>query len=259
MERPGLTEEAGGGVGEMVASRGQRGEGVLAQGTTHVELLQETGLSENLQRQADEWVAELEDTQQHMQQIVGALASVAQAGSVVDWGGSTMTTWLEDKYRQLSTILWQILEDPAPELFLDWQLAGTLITNCNMIFSQGVDYYDQLKERLSIETSTIGITVSTTVTARTTMISATATSINDINHNSACDDAICSGVDYINNITNGDFINHQHDSVDLTTCICSSVSYVSTITDISNECVVSNNGNKVCGRNYSQDCWLQQQ
>ncbi|GBG91412.1 hypothetical protein CBR_g52299 [Chara braunii] len=150
----------------MVASRGQRGQGVLAQGTTHVELLQETGLSENLQRQAQEWVAELEDTQQRMQQIVGALASVARAGSVVDWGGSTMTAWLEDKCQQLSTILWQIVEDPELEPFVDWQRANTLIMNCNMIFSDGVDYYDQLKERLSIETS---------MTARATMISATTT------------------------------------------------------------------------------------
>ncbi|GBG72836.1 hypothetical protein CBR_g12403 [Chara braunii] len=166
MERSRLTEGAGGGVGEMVASRGQREEGVFAHGTTHVELLQQIGLSENLQHQAEEWVAELENTQQHMQQIVGDLASVARAGSVVDWGGSTMSTWLEDKCQQLSTILWQIVEDPELEPFVDWQRADTLIMNCNMIYSDGVDYYDELKERLSSETST---------KARETMISASAT------------------------------------------------------------------------------------
>ncbi|GBG82537.1 hypothetical protein CBR_g34913 [Chara braunii] len=166
MELSRLTAGAGGGVGEMVASRGQREEGVLAQGATHVELLQEIGLSENLQCQADEWVAWLEDSQQHMQQIAGALASVAQDGSMVDLGGSTMSTWLEDKCRQLSTILWQIVEDPELEPFVDWQRAKTLIMNCNMIYSEGVDYYDQLKERLLNETSTM---------ARATMKSATAT------------------------------------------------------------------------------------
>ncbi|GBG85307.1 hypothetical protein CBR_g39875 [Chara braunii] len=166
MELSRLSGGAGGGVGEMVASRGQREEGVLAQGATYAELLQEIHLSENLQRQADKWVAGLEDSQQHMQQIAGALASAAQAGSMVDLGGSTMSTWLEDKCRQLTTILWQIVEDPELEPFVNWQRAETLIINCNMIYSEGIDYYDQLKERLLNETFTM---------ARATMKSVTAT------------------------------------------------------------------------------------
>ncbi|GBG90086.1 hypothetical protein CBR_g50179 [Chara braunii] len=153
MDRLGLTDRAGEDAGEMVASRGQRGEGVLAQGSPHVAILEEMASPEDLQRRADGWLSELEETQRPMQQIasLGVLSSVARAWPIVGWGGSALAAWLEDRFHQLETILWQIQEDPALEAFVDWRRADDLTFDCHTIYEQGVDYYAELKERLASE------------------------------------------------------------------------------------------------------------
>ncbi|GBG88604.1 hypothetical protein CBR_g48134 [Chara braunii] len=107
--------------------------------------------AEEFQHRANAWLVALEDTQRRMQRIVGVLSSVAQAWPVADWGGSALVVWLEDKCQQLSTLLWEIEEDPELEDFVDWQQADALIFGCNTVFGEGIDYRDVLKKRLETE------------------------------------------------------------------------------------------------------------
>ncbi|GBG73385.1 hypothetical protein CBR_g16099 [Chara braunii] len=86
-----------------------------------------------------------------MEKIVSDLFAVAQAWPMADWGESTPAAWLEDKCRQLSTILWQIEEDPVLEDFVDWQRADAIIMSCNIIFDEGTQQGAEMKEKLTTE------------------------------------------------------------------------------------------------------------
>ncbi|GBG64229.1 hypothetical protein CBR_g41150 [Chara braunii] len=151
MGQLGLTDGADEGVVEMIASRCQRGEGVLAQGLTQAAILEGAAPSDELRRRAESWLSEIEDIQWRMQQIVGRLSSAAQTVAVADWGGSAPAIWLENKCEQLETLLRQIEEDSELEPFVDWQRAEAIIKSCNLIFDQGADFCAALKERLVTE------------------------------------------------------------------------------------------------------------
>ncbi|GBG62322.1 hypothetical protein CBR_g29930 [Chara braunii] len=92
--------------------------------------------TEDLQRWADAWLAELEDGELQMQEILRVMSSPSNHPLQGQGGESLMVDWMEDKIQQMLEIIWAFEEGPDPGLddFIDGERKRGIVSRCYDLF-----------------------------------------------------------------------------------------------------------------------------
>ncbi|GBG91331.1 hypothetical protein CBR_g52217 [Chara braunii] len=121
--------------------------------------------TEDLQLWADTWLAELEDGERQMQEILRVMSSPSNHPLQGQGGESLMADWMEDKIQQLLEIIWAFEEGPDPGLddFIDWERERGIVCRCYDLLREG----QALSDSYCVNDSEGDTTTSTISTVKT--------------------------------------------------------------------------------------------
>ncbi|GBG64495.1 hypothetical protein CBR_g45191 [Chara braunii] len=113
----------------------------------------------------DAWLAELEDGELQMQEILRVMSSPSNHPLQGQGGESLMVDWMEDKIQQMLEIIWAFEEVPDPGLddFIDGERKCGIVRRCYDLFRKG----QTLSDSYCINDSEGDMTASTISTTTT--------------------------------------------------------------------------------------------
>ncbi|GBG75118.1 hypothetical protein CBR_g19631 [Chara braunii] len=119
--------------------------------------------TEDLQWWADAWLAELEDGELQMQEILRVMSSPSNHPLQGQGVESLMVDWMEDKIQQMLEIIWAFEEGPDPGLddFIDGERMRGIVRRCYDLFRKG----QALSDSYCVNNSEGDMTTSTISTA----------------------------------------------------------------------------------------------